>query len=127
VNTIRRVAVARSGLIATLTFVPVLATILTFITYALSGHALRAATVFSSLQLFNVIRFPLMLFPIVFSSSSDALVALERIGRFLAAEEGGESYTLDPRAENAAHVDADFSWEVPVKVTNMCSALTCKC
>lgn len=115
VSTIRRVALARSLLIALLTFLPVLATILTFVTYSLTGHTLNAATVFSSLQLFNSIRFPLMIFPIVFSSVSDAVVALQRIGKFLNAEEGGESYAIEREVDDGVRVDADFVWEAAGK------------
>jgi hypothetical protein len=34
---------------------PILAAVLTFITYGLSGHTLNAATIFAGLQLFNII------------------------------------------------------------------------
>lgn len=54
IRTIRKMAMARSALIALVTFLPVLASILTFITYALSGHDLNVAIIFSSLQYFNV-------------------------------------------------------------------------
>lgn len=49
---------------AIMAFVPILAAILTFVTYSLTGHDLDAATIFSSLQLFNAIRSPLTLFPL---------------------------------------------------------------
>jgi len=54
IATVRKVAIARSILIAVVTFIPILASILSFITYALSGHDLNVAIIFSSLQLFNV-------------------------------------------------------------------------
>ncbi|KAJ7503910.1 hypothetical protein B0H11DRAFT_2352827 [Mycena galericulata] len=55
IATVRKTAIARAALIALMTFIPVLASILSFITYALSGHALNVAIISSSLQLFNII------------------------------------------------------------------------
>ena len=80
------------------------------VTFFLSGHTLSAAVVFSSLQLFNVIRVPLTLLPLVFSSMSEALVALGRIGRFLVAEDLAEP-VVDYANQNALDVDGDFTWE----------------
>lgn len=73
VRAVRRLVLVRSALVAGMGFLPALAAIVTFvswaamveaeawltlvsaqITYALSGHTLDVATVFSSLQYFNV-------------------------------------------------------------------------
>ncbi|KAF9269804.1 multidrug resistance-associated ABC transporter [Marasmius fiardii PR-910] len=115
-NTIRKSAIARSCLIAFVTFVPVLASVLSFITYALSGHDLNVAIVFSSLQLFNIIRQPLMYFPVVLTALSDALVALDRVGSFLTAEELDEPYQVDYKGGSAIEVDGDFTWETVSKL-----------
>lgn len=40
---------------------PVLASVLAFITYSLSGHELEATTLFTALSLFNLLRMPLMM------------------------------------------------------------------
>ncbi|KAH9476201.1 ABC-type transporter cicA [Psilocybe cubensis] len=111
IKTIRKSAIARSLLIAIVVFIPVLASTLSFITYALSGHDLNIAIIFSSLQLFNIIRAPLIFFPFVFSALSDALVALGRIGTFLTSEDLPEPYPIDSDAKAAIEVDGDFAWE----------------
>ncbi|TFK36263.1 multidrug resistance-associated ABC transporter [Crucibulum laeve] len=111
ISTVRKSAIARSALIAVVTFIPVLASVLSFITYALSGHDLNVAIIFSSLQLFNIIRAPLIFFPFVLSSLSEALVALGRISKFLAAEELAEPYKIDQDAGPAVEVHGDFAWE----------------
>ncbi|KAF8066646.1 multidrug resistance-associated ABC transporter [Lyophyllum atratum] len=116
IKTIRKAAVARSGLIAIVTFIPILASILSFITYALSGHDLNVAIIFSSLQLFNIIRAPLIFFPFVLSSLTDALVALARISKFLLSEELAEPYLLDYERKSAVSVDGDFTWETAGKL-----------
>ncbi|PPQ81812.1 hypothetical protein CVT25_013648 [Psilocybe cyanescens] len=111
IKTIRKSSIARSILIAIVTFIPVLASTLSFITYALSGHDLNIAIIFSSLQLFNIIRAPLIFFPFVFSALSDALVALGRIGTFLTSEDLPEPYPIDADSKAAVEVDGDFAWE----------------
>ncbi|KAJ7730232.1 multidrug resistance-associated ABC transporter [Mycena maculata] len=116
IATVRKTAIARAGLIALVTFIPVLASILSFITYALSGHELNVAIIFSSLQFFNIIRAPLVFLPFVLSALSDALVALGRIGSFLTGEELPEPFPIDDDLKNAVEVDASFAWETAGKI-----------
>ncbi|KAF9042985.1 multidrug resistance-associated ABC transporter [Panaeolus papilionaceus] len=111
IQTLKVMAIARSILFALITFIPTLASVLAFITYALTGHDLNIAIIFSSLQLFNGIRFPLAFLPFVLSSLSDALVALGRIGTFLTAEDIPDAYPIDTTSPVALQVDADFVWE----------------
>ena len=40
---------------------PVLASVLAFITYSATGHTLEPGVIFTSLTLFNLLRLPLML------------------------------------------------------------------
>ncbi|EMD36548.1 hypothetical protein CERSUDRAFT_115579 [Gelatoporia subvermispora B] len=112
---VRRLAFARASLIAIVSFLPVIASVLSFITYALSGHDLNVAIIFSSLQFFNIIRAPLIYLPVVLASTTDAVVALRRISAFLTAEEIADPYTIDPDAKLAVDVDGDFAWETAYK------------
>ncbi|KAG6863993.1 hypothetical protein C0991_001277, partial [Blastosporella zonata] len=116
IKAIRKTWLARAILISVVTFIPILATILSFITYALSGHDLTVAVVFSSLQLFNIIREPLTYFPFVLSHLSDALVALGRISKFLTSEELADPYLIDYEQKTAVSVDGDFTWETAGKL-----------
>ncbi|KAF8154551.1 multidrug resistance-associated ABC transporter [Crassisporium funariophilum] len=111
IKTIRKSAFAASLLIAMFTFVPILAGVLSFITYALTGHDLNVAIIFSSLQLFTIIRIPLIIFPFVLKSLADALVSFERITKFLTADELPEPYRIEQASSLAVHVDGDFEWE----------------
>ncbi|KAI5122830.1 hypothetical protein M0805_003125 [Coniferiporia weirii] len=110
---IRKIAIARAMMISVVTIVPILASVLSFITYALSGHNLNPSIIFSSLQFFNIIRAPLTFFPLVLTSCSDAVVALGRIGTFLVAEELEEPYVVDSSPENkwAIRAEGSFTWE----------------
>ncbi|KAF5370913.1 hypothetical protein D9615_009789 [Tricholomella constricta] len=118
IATIRKSSIASSILIASITFIPIIAIIMSFITYSLTGHELSVATVFTSLQLFNIIRIPLLIFPIILSSLADLLVALGRISKFLSAEELGDYYAIDESLPNAVDVDGDFTWETAGKMSD---------
>ncbi|KAI0929440.1 hypothetical protein AcV7_005292 [Taiwanofungus camphoratus] len=115
VSRIRRLGFARASLISVVTIIPILASVLSFITYALSGHDLSISVIFSSLQLFNIIRTPLLFLPMVLATAADAVVALGRISKFLTAEELAVPYTIDPDSKFAIDVEGDFAWETAYK------------
>lgn len=91
---------------------PVFASMLAFITYALTNHGLDPARIFSSLALFNSLRMPLNFLPIVIAQTVDALVSLRRVQEYLLSEEASDDVEWDMKGENAIDVkDADFTWE----------------
>ncbi|KAJ9097144.1 hypothetical protein QFC21_004813 [Naganishia friedmannii] len=93
------------------TLIPTLAAVITFITYSLSGHRLDTATIFASLQLFNLIQGPLRQLPVTFTKLTDAYVALKRITGILVAEEQPQYVTILESAEFAIEAVGDFSFE----------------
>eukprot|EP01062_Namystynia_karyoxenos_P068259 TRINITY_DN6263_c1_g1_i1.p1 TRINITY_DN6263_c1_g1~~TRINITY_DN6263_c1_g1_i1.p1 ORF type:complete len:1471 (+),score=387.48 TRINITY_DN6263_c1_g1_i1:72-4415(+) len=68
---------------------PIVISILTFSTYSLLGNDLRAATVFTSMALFNMLIGPLNSFPWVLNGLVESLVSLRRVDRFLIAPNVG--------------------------------------
>ncbi|KAL2004862.1 hypothetical protein VTN00DRAFT_3135 [Thermoascus crustaceus] len=91
---------------------PVFASMLSFITYSLSRHDLSPAPIFSSLALFNSLRIPLNLLPLVIGQVTDAWTALGRIQEFLLAEEQQEDVKWDETMGNAIEMEhASFTWE----------------
>ncbi|MBN3317851.1 MRP7 protein, partial [Atractosteus spatula] len=62
---------------------PVVISIITFITYVLLGHELTAAKVFTALALVGMLIMPLNNFPWVLNGTIEAKVSLDRIQRFL--------------------------------------------
>ncbi|XP_063055081.1 ATP-binding cassette sub-family C member 10 [Engraulis encrasicolus] len=62
---------------------PVVISILTFITYVLLGNELTAAKVFTTLALVGMLILPLNAFPWVLNGTLEAKVSLDRIQRFL--------------------------------------------
>ncbi|KAG8869673.1 hypothetical protein FRB97_000807 [Tulasnella sp. 331] len=113
---LRTISLLRAAMSASMGFMPILAAILSFITYSLSGHDLNAATIFASLQLFNVIRQPLVMLPLAFTISSDAYVAVKRIGTTLLAEELQDDMIMDPELPSAIRAFGDFAWETSAPV-----------
>lgn len=58
---VRSILLVRAANNAVALSMPVLASVLAFVTYSLSGHNLDPAVIFASLTLFNLLRLPLML------------------------------------------------------------------
>ncbi|KAF5390969.1 hypothetical protein D9757_004019 [Collybiopsis confluens] len=112
-NAIRNSVMSTAALVAVMTLVPVLASVLSFVTFALTGHDLNVAIIFTSLQFFNLIQLPLIVLPATLASYSNVLVALKRISTFLLAEERFEIYAIDLDSENAIECHGDFVWDVP--------------
>ncbi|KAL0575903.1 hypothetical protein V5O48_006076 [Marasmius crinis-equi] len=111
---IRTLLLMRSGLNAVAMSLPVLASVLAFVTYSLSGHDLNPADVFASLTLFNLLRMPLMMLPMSLSSVADAANAVKRLYPVFEAEILGETRIVDGVLDNAIEVKAaSFSWDAP--------------
>lgn len=68
-------------------FVPTLVAVVAFSSFTLLGHSLTAPIAFTSLSLFNLMRFPLNGFPMTIASVVEARVSLTRVGSFLCAGE----------------------------------------
>ncbi|KAG0343296.1 hypothetical protein BG000_000015 [Podila horticola] len=86
---------------------PFMVSLSTFTVYALiMKRPMTTDIVFPSIALFNLLQFPLAMFPNVISSSVEAYVALGRVYKFLTSAE------VDPNAiiYTIIATDASFSW-----------------
>ncbi|KAK4616029.1 ABC-type transporter cicA [Fulvia fulva] len=102
----------RNGIMAVSMSLPIFSSMLAFITYSTTQHVLNPAPVFSSLALFNALRIPLNLLPMVLGQVVDANESITRISEFLAAEEANDDSNWDNDAENAISIEhAEFTWE----------------
>ncbi|KAI0547309.1 P-loop containing nucleoside triphosphate hydrolase protein [Xylaria curta] len=91
---------------------PIYASFLSFITYSLTDHGLAPAEVFSSLALFNGLRLPLNLLPLVIGSVVDAWSSMKRIQDYMLSEDQEDAAVLKPESEDAVEIiDASFTWE----------------
>jgi ABC-type multidrug transport system fused ATPase/permease subunit len=93
---------------------PVLASVLAFITYSATGHTLRPDVIFTSLTLFNLLRLPLMFLPVSFSAIADASNATGRLYGVFEAELLEKTHTVDRDLDVAVEVKgASFTWDAP--------------
>lgn len=111
IRLLERLTINRCGINALSVFLPVFASMMSFITYSLSGHDLDAPLVFSSLALFNALRAPLNLLPVVLSHAVDGLNAVKRIQDFLLQPDIADTTTWDLQCLQAIVVsNASFVW-----------------
>jgi ABC-type multidrug transport system fused ATPase/permease subunit len=102
----------QNGILAIGMSLPIFASMLSFITYSLSGHTLDPAPIFSSLALFNSLRLPLNFLPMVIGQVIDAHASIQRIQEFLLAEEAQEDVEWNYEGEHAIVLEgANFTWE----------------
>ncbi|XP_034367767.1 ATP-binding cassette sub-family C member 2 [Arvicanthis niloticus] len=108
-------------LIFILQLTPVLVSVITFSVYVLvdSNNVLNAEKAFTSITLFNILRFPLSMLPMVISSILQASVSVDRLERYL----GGDD--LDTSAihrvcnfdKAVQFSDASFTWDRDLEAT----------
>lgn len=112
VRAIQILLAMRNGINAVSMSLPVFASMLSFITYSLSMHPLDPAPIFSSLALFNALRLPLNLLPLILGQVIDAWASMARIQEYLLAEEQEDDFSWEADRKTALSVNhADFRWE----------------
>ena len=96
---------------------PILASVLTFVVYSITGRELTPPIVFSSIALFNTLRQPLTQLPRTITSAADAKVSLQRVEAMLLAPEIEATPSSSTDDKDAIKLEqAEFVWEEPVKV-----------
>lgn len=88
------------------TAIPLFVTLATFLVYSALGNKLTAATAFTSLSLFQIIRFPLLVVPMMITRVIDLSVVNGRLSRFLNAK-GREAVELDGGGDGDSVVGGD--------------------
>ncbi|KAJ3194117.1 hypothetical protein HK101_003453 [Irineochytrium annulatum] len=111
---VRLMLIYRSGISAFTTILPAFASILTFTAFYYTGGVLTAPLVFLSIALFNVLRIPCLLIPIISTELTDATVSLDRIQSIMLADELDSPPTLLPAGNDVAVrvKGGSFLWDV---------------
>ncbi|XP_055636687.1 multidrug resistance-associated protein 1-like isoform X2 [Toxorhynchites rutilus septentrionalis] len=92
---------------------PFLVTLASFTVYVLidENNVLDPQTAFVSLALFNILRFPLAMFPMMITFAMQAWVSVVRINKFMNSEEMDPNNVTHEKSENAVAIrDGTFSW-----------------
>ena len=116
ISTLRKAANVWAFLNFTFACSPFLVTVAIFALYvALDpiGHVLTAEKIFVTISLFNLIRIPLILFPFSIFETIKLFVSINRINKFLQAEELDPNTVLDrvKSEQNCIEMtNASFSW-----------------
>jgi ABC-type multidrug transport system fused ATPase/permease subunit len=112
IHSIQVLLAIRNAINAVSMSMPIFASMLAFITYSLTSHDLAPAHIFSSLALFNSLRMPLNLLPLVIGQVIDAWSSVFRIQEYLMSEEQEDDTKIDEGAVHAVEMQhADFTWE----------------
>ncbi|XP_048361642.1 ATP-binding cassette sub-family C member 2 [Sphaerodactylus townsendi] len=97
------------------TCAPVLVSVTTFAVYVMvdKDHVLDAQKAFTSISLFNVLRFPLTMLPLVLSALVQVNVSTQRLERYLGSDDMDTSAIWhDTNTGCAVHFcDSSFAWE----------------
>ncbi|XP_077634923.1 ATP-binding cassette sub-family C member 2 isoform X2 [Crocuta crocuta] len=100
---------------------PVLVSVITFSVYTLvnSNNILDAEKAFTSITLFNILRFPLGMLPMVISSMLQASVSTERLEKYLGGDDLDTSaIRRDHNFDKAVQFsEASFTWDREMEAT----------
>lgn len=117
-KTLRKIGAAQAVANFTWSTTPFLVSCITFTVFVLTNdQPLTTEIIFPALTLFNLLSFPLAVFPMVISSIVEATVAVGRLTDFLSAEEiQPDAIVLKPTVEEIGEEtvsiqDGTFSWD----------------
>ena len=91
---------------------PTLVSLTAFMAYTANGGSLNAEKAFTSIALFNLLRFPLAMLPMVTISFIDSNNSLRRIREFLSANE------IDPNIIEYTKIEGNKSYQTKLKKGN---------
>ncbi|XP_041841880.1 ATP-binding cassette sub-family C member 12-like [Melanotaenia boesemani] len=94
--------------------IPTMATVLTFLVHTLLGLQLNTSEAFTTIAIFNAMRFSLALMPLCVKSLAEAAVSVARLRKILLIQ-NSEPYLMQKKDSNSAIVmiNATLSWTKP--------------
>ncbi|CAO1343275.1 unnamed protein product [Diamesa hyperborea] len=108
---LKKAALVNAGTYFVWSMAPFLVSLASFVTYVLMGGVLTPETAFVSLALFNILRFPMAMFPMMITFVMQAWVSIKRINKFLNSEElDPDNITTRPSANALQIIGGTFSW-----------------
>ena len=93
--------------------IPVLVAVITFATYTLTGNTLDYSIAFTALSLFDLLRFPLTMFPQTINTVAEAQVSINRVENFLLCEEYDRQHIhADSEQKGITLKNCSFKWTI---------------
>lgn len=130
-KTLRKIGAAQAVANFTWSTTPFLVSCITFTVFVLTNDApLTTEIIFPALTLFNLLSFPLAVFPMVISSIVEATVAIGRLTDYLTSEEvQPDALTVRPAVEELGEetvsiIDGTFSWNRHDETKNVLKDIT---
>lgn len=115
----RKYSISQAFSSALFTAIPLVVAISTFTTYVALGNELDVATALTSLVLFELLRFPLFMFPQVMNNIVEAKVSVDRIQNFLCYEEKVKIKGGDLTEVGAVIDNSSLVWQNALKVKHL--------
>lgn len=104
-------AVFKNAALSVSASLPVFASVASFATYAKTGHGFQPGPIFSSFALWNSLRFPLSIIPMVLGMAADATSSIKRVETFLLTPEEDDMIRYSDLSLFAITMEhANFSW-----------------
>jgi ABC-type multidrug transport system fused ATPase/permease subunit len=110
---LQKAANLRAILVSTLNTAPSFVAVCSLSLYALLGNQLTPTKVFTSLALFNQLRFPLIFFPLLINALMEGKISLNRLTKYLLADEIQDYVTHDDDSHSKYAIqlqNSSFSW-----------------
>jgi len=117
-RSLRRIAYLRAFFRSVMSALPVIAAAATFLVYVYgSNGSISASTLFASIVAFDMLRMPLMFYPMSLAQYAQAKVSLKRVGLFLGCDEVNKvGYTRKPNENGEITIEnASLYWSDPAK------------
>jgi len=117
-QSLKRIAYLRAFFRSVMSALPIIAAACTFLAYVYgSNGSISASTLFASIVAFDMLRMPLMFYPMALAQYAQAKVSLKRVGLFLGYDEVNKvGYTRKPEEAGEITIEnASLYWFDPTK------------
>ncbi len=116
IDELKSIAYVRAFSRAYMSAVPAVAAAAAFTVYALTGRPIKASILFTVLQGFGQLRFPLMFYPMTLAAAATAKVAMVRVADFLGMDNVQEYVVRKDPGSTGTSVKiegGEFWWQAP--------------
>ncbi|CRL02706.1 CLUMA_CG015844, isoform A [Clunio marinus] len=108
---LKKAALYNAGTYFVWSLAPFLVSLASFITFVMMGGVLSPNVAFVAISLFNILRFPMAMFPMMIAFIMQAWVSVKRINKFLNSEEIDPNNVTKNKSDYALNVDnGSFTW-----------------